>query len=117
MKRLSQTIYCTGELTNTIKLDYNGLVEIRATVYVPKLFKESDTLIYRSHYFNVPKSYAVLQYYGDPKKLEKSVIRETCYGNCISVGGIEGGALESCIEKLVDGEWKIISGMHYNEND
>jgi len=111
MKRLSQTIYLTGKIEGEQFQDRDDVVEIKATIYVPKLNIEGMQ-VWRPHYSNMESSYALFQFDGDSKELENSTIRETCYGEFIEIGGTAGGATKSCIEKLIDKEWKVISGEH-----
>ena len=111
MTLLSKTVYFTSKLLDS---EHDNVVKIVATVYVPKLILK-DTQVWRSHYLNLPTvSYAYLQFDGNVSQLENSTIRESCYGECLGVGicGNNEGATKSCIEKLVDGKWIILSGKH-----
>jgi len=123
MDILSQTIYHVTSVKEKVEnvMCADGIVEVNATVYVPKLLygdNEHPSSIWRSHYFyrNIRgDSYALLQFDGDVKELN-GTIRETCYGNFVEIGGSNGaGAFRSCIEKLVDKEWVVISG--YKDSD
>jgi len=124
MKLLSQTIYRTDCLNKgseinceITKLKGVGLVEIAATIYVPTINLKGGAKLHRSHYSNIKQSYAIFQYIGNPKELEKSIIRETCYGDFISIGSTDGGVIENCIEKLINGAWVVLSGKKYIIDD